>query len=195
MVYYMSTFPCALPSWVWQPKVSLSPSLGHMCVIFQSCSGWSLLSLSFTGYYKVKRGKDPYQELSAPLCHLVTSHDNIPDLQHSQNTQIHTQANTHEQTLTLAGTLEHSIHPTPSHRWSSLNVYTTLECDMFNCTWHVLHPPLKKKKEKKKPQHVNALALSTTWIFLSLQSALKLRPLVNVCFVSLDFSGLVFSDN
>lgn len=70
----------------------LTLSWSHVCR-FPACCGWFLLSLSFIGYHKVKRGKDPYQELNASPCHLVTSHDNIPDLQ--RKIHKHTQAHTH----------------------------------------------------------------------------------------------------
>ena len=75
-------------AWGCQPKVFLFSTLlwSH---VNNFHDGRSSASLSFVGEHKVKRGKDPDPELSASLCHLVTSQDNIPDLQHSQNTHMH----------------------------------------------------------------------------------------------------------
>lgn len=90
------------PLCIRHPKVFLSPFSSSHVGNFQDCSGcfFFLLSLSFTGRHKVKRGKDPYQELNASMCHPVTSHDNHPDLKRNQNTQTHTR--TH---------VQHSLYP------------------------------------------------------------------------------------
>ncbi len=116
----------------------LTLSWSHVC-LFPACCGWFLLSLSFIGYHKVKRGKDPYQELSASPCHLVTSHDNIPDLQ--RKVHKHTEP----------GWQKHRVYPNPEHcTLFFFNVYTASEWGMFNLTWHVTwHSPFKKRKRNQ----------------------------------------------